>query len=50
MFRKFGGGADVRFRVQIRSRIGAGGALSWRANGLRPKRRHDLFKLAHRFP
>jgi hypothetical protein len=49
IFFRFGGGADVRFRVQIRSGIGAGGALSW-ANGLRPNRGCDIFKLARRFP
>src|SRR3979411_733030 len=49
-FRTLGGSADVYFLKQIRSRIRIGGALSRRANGLRPSRPCDILdpKLARR--
>src|ERR1700730_17781770 len=49
-FRTLGGGADVDFLKQIRSRIGIGGALSGRANGPCPSRPRELLdsRLARR--
>src|SRR6202171_4012551 len=48
--RTFGGSTDVHVRRQIRSRIGIGGALSGRANGICPSRPCDILdpKLARR--